>query len=486
MPEDSDQPSPTPVANDRLVALRTVVIGIVLMWVVLVAGWAVRRGLESRAAEERAENVREARLRLAGVGELQGVFNEVNTSVEPSVVKIDVIRPPSRLSEGEVPSANSGSGVIIFVDDSFDTPIGHIITNEHVVRNASQISVTLNDGRQLDAKPMETDPQSDLAVLEVQAVGLIAAEWGDSDLLQKGDWVLAFGSPFGFVGSMTAGVVSALNRTQGDRILSPLGMATFQDFIQVDAAINPGNSGGPLADVSGKIVGINTAIFTRTGEFSGIGFAIPSNQARRVYEDIRDEGRVVRGWLGIQGSALSAIRGASQRLGLEDDRGVLVSRVFRDTPAAAAGLLRGDVITAIDDRRVDDYQELIVVIGFSTPGDSIPLDIMRDGQEQRLTVAVAERPQGQLALDLQPLGDDLYGLRLEDQASAPPVVVAVEPGSPAGRAGVRAGDVIFAVGGRSVMQAFEARTLLSRIPPQVGVVVRVATGSRVYEVFLGD
>ncbi|MEM1010641.1 MAG: trypsin-like peptidase domain-containing protein [Planctomycetota bacterium] len=481
------QPPPPPGTNDRLIAIRTIVIGIVLMWVILVAGWAVRRGIESRAGEQRREEVREARLRLASVNELQGVFNEVNAVMEPAVVKIDVIRPPNSVVGSDTPASNSGSGVIVAVieDEGERLPIGHIITNEHVVRGHSDIAVTLSDGRRLDARVIGEDQQSDLAVVEVRAIGLVPADWGDSDLLQKGDWVLAFGSPFGFVGSMTAGVVSALNRTQGELILSPLGEPTFQDFIQVDAAINPGNSGGPLVDVAGRVVGINTAIFSRSGSFSGVGFAIPSNQAKRFYEDIRDRGRVVRGWLGIRGAALSEYDNAYRRLGLEDDRGVLVGRVFRGTPAAEADLRRGDVITEIDGRRVDDFSELILIVGFAEPGEAIDLTVVRDAAEEQVSVVIEERPRGSLDFNLEPMGGDLYGLRFEDRVNGPPMVVAVEPGSPANRAGIRAGDQIFAIGGRPVGSARQAMTALDGVPPQVGVIVRVASGNRVFAVFLG-
>ena len=299
-PPDELPPEPPPMtAGERLRTARMLVVGAVVMWVVLVAAWAGNRALETWASAERNRRAEAARARLADGAELSGVFNEVNAVVEPSVVKIDVLRPtpaPPRPVPGRpepLPPANSGSGVIVDVDDGagltggLRTPVGYVVTNEHVVRNASAIFVTLFDGRRITARVVGTDPPTDLAVLRVEATGLLPARWGDSDGLRKGDAVLAFGSPFGFVGSMTSGIVSALNRTSDDGVGAPPPAAAgsdaptpYRDFIQVDAAVNPGNSGGPLADVRGRIVGINTSIFTRTGDFSGIGFAIPSNQAR--------------------------------------------------------------------------------------------------------------------------------------------------------------------------------------------------------------
>jgi S1-C subfamily serine protease len=471
-------------AGEKLVALRTFVIGAVLMWLIAVAGWAATKGFESWSIGRVASDVETSKLRLASVAELQGVFNEVNAAVEPSVVKIDVLRPPNSSQNG--PETNSGSGVIVEVDTTGRSPVGYVVTNEHVIRGTSRVSVTLFDGRTVEATVIGDDSSTDLAVLRVPAVGLIAADWGDSDALRQGDWVLAFGSPFGFAGSMTAGIVSALNRTQSDVVLNPAGEFGYQDFIQVDAAINPGNSGGPLVDITGSIVGINTAIFTRTGDFSGIGFAIPSNQARRIFTDIRDTGRVVRGWVGVSGVSVRDLPGAADRLGLEDDRGVVINRVFRGTPAAEAGLLRGDVVVAIDDARIDDYPDLRNTASFATPGDVLTLAIIRDGESLDLPLTVGEAPAGQLTLPLEPLGVDLFGLELIDSNAGPPVVVSVERGSPASRAGIEPGDFVYSVNERPVMEAAAAERLLSMVPPTVGATVRIGDGSRVVQVLLRD
>jgi len=481
--EMKERPAPPP-AEVRLVTVRTFVIGIVAMWLILVAGWAARRGFELDAAADRRQEVREARLQLAGVEDLQNVFKAVNDAMEPSVVKIDVVRPEGTPQSRGRPTANSGSGVIVEVDDQARRPFGYVVTNEHVVRNADAVRVSLSDGRTLRARVVGDDPGTDLAILRVQAEGLIAAEWGDSDALRNGDWVLAFGSPFGFVGSMTAGIVSALNRTQSDVVLGPFNDQSYQDFIQVDAAINPGNSGGPLVDVAGRVVGINTAIFSRSGDFSGVGFAIPSNQAKRVYEDIRDRGRVVRGWVGVTGGPLSELPGVAERLGIDRDGGVLIARVFQDTPAAEAGLRRGDVVTRVDGEAVNDFQAFRNAAGFAKPGDTLELEVVRFGERLTIPLVVGERPAGQLNLDLQPLGIDLYGLELADRRGGPPVVTAVAPRSPADEAGIRPGHRVYAVNDRPVRTREEAVELMSIVPPVIGVEVRVATEAGVFRVLL--
>ena len=497
---DGLPPPPPQKTSDRLASIRAIVIGVVLMWVVLMLAWAGRKALDDRANAQREERASEARLRLAGVDELQGVFNTVNAAIEPAVVKIDVFRRtpaqdvpapgpggPGGTPGGVIPEANSGSGVVVEVDNDARRPFGFVVTNNHVVRNADSVLVTLSDGRTVDATPVGTDPDSDLAVLRVVADGLIAAEWGDSDALRKGDWVLAFGSPFGFVGSMTAGIVSALNRTQSDGIVSPFRGQAYQDFIQVDAAINPGNSGGPLVDIAGKLVGINTAIFTRTGDFSGIGFAIPSNQAKRIYEDIRDHGRAVRGWVGVGGRTVREVAGAVEKLGLPDDGGVLIENVFRDTPAAEAGLQRGDVIRTVDGEPVSDFIRFRNVAGLARPGDTLELGVFRNRDMIELKLVVGEQPAGQLALDLTPLADKPYGLALaEVDGGGPPVVSEVEADGVAFRAGLRPGDRVYAVGGRPVAAADEARALINVPPPQLGVEVRVMSGDRVFNVLLRE
>ncbi len=486
-----------PATSDRLRAIRTLIVGVVLMWLVLVGAWAANKALGVWAASQREQEVRTARLRLASVAELSSVFNTVNDAIEPAVVKIDVIRPPGQRGTYGVdtPEANSGSGVIVEIDESQHRPTGYIITNHHVVAGGRRITVTLADGRQLDARVLGTDPLSDLAVLSIQADHLIAAVWGDSDTLQKGDWVLAFGSPFGFVGSMTAGIVSALNRTQGDGIITRMNDEAYRNFIQVDAAVNPGNSGGPLVNVQGQIVGINSEIFTRTGDFSGIGFAIPSNQARRVFEDIRDRGRVTRGWLGVSVRSMatlppSALPVAQWEAGRD---GVLVTEVYRDTPASAAGLRRGDVITLIDGKPVDDQDGVRNQAAFARPGQTLTLEVWRAGESRDVSLVVGVQPEGVINFpgSLIPQSDARsFGMMLE---TPPPstgmtgaIVNGVRENSLAWEAGIRPGDRILEIDGEPVPNAVVAGDVLATRSPVLGVDLRIQSGERQFNLTLRE
>ena len=511
---------PAPTAEDRLRALRSVIVALVIMWVVLVAGWAITRAIDAWRDGQRLRAAQGARLQLASVAELSSVFTTVNESLEPSVVKIDVRRPapPSSGPGGgepqaaprqspfgmETPEANSGSGVIVEVDagENGGSEVGYVVTNHHVVVGAGDnIAVTLADGRRVPARTLGTDPQSDLAVLRIESRGLVPAEWGDSDTLRKGDWVLAFGSPFGFVGSMTAGVVSALNRTQTDGVTGPLQDAGYQHFIQVDAAINPGNSGGPLVDVSGRVIGINSAIFTRTGDFSGIGFAIPSNQARRVYEDIRTQGRVIRGWIGLDVASVKANPEVAEELGYDATSpdsagGVLVTEVWQDTPAAAAGLRRGDIITRIDGTPVDDSIGVRNKVAFTRPGTTLELDVFRGDEVVSVPLEVGVQPDGILNFrdGNQPLGAArtlaTYGLTLAEDGGgrrgrgAFAVIDEIAPGGIADRSGLRPGDRILAINGQPVASAGDASGILASLDPRRGIAMQVQTDDRTSTILL--
>ena len=417
--------------------------------------------------------------------DLGAVFSEVNTVVEPAVVKLDVVRAGDRAGPfgRPIPEANSGSGVIVETDA--EDGMGFVVTNNHVVANAARIDVTLADGRTVPGRLIGTDADSDLAVVAIRADSLIAAEWGDSDTLRKGDWVLAFGSPFNFVGSMTAGIVSALNRTQNDGIDTPLGQDAYQNFIQVDAAINPGNSGGPLANLRGEIIGINTAIFSRTGEFSGIGFSIPSNQARRVYNDIRQSGRFIRGWLGVGVSPVQELARQARELGYEGNAGVIVTQVYRDTPAAGSGLRRNDIILSADGAAIRDSQTLRNRTAFAELGSTVELEVFRDGQTIKLPVTVGPMPDDTMLLGLQPQFEPAaLGLRMSRVKDGPVQIVAVAPGSPAANAGLRPGDFLLEVEGQRVPTVEQANALLSQLDPALGIELTIMSGRRTYDVVI--
>ncbi len=270
-----------------------------------------------------------------------------------------------------------GSGVII-------SEQGYILTNHHVIAGADTIQVTLRDGRNAEAKLIGSDPDTDVAVLKIDLPRLPAITLGQSDKMRVGDVVLAIGNPFGFGQTVTMGIVSATGRSQ-------LGINTFENFIQTDAAINPGNSGGALVDAAGNLIGINTAIFSQTGSSVGIGFAIPTSLAREVMDQIVRHGRPLRGWLGFEAHALTPELREAFKLN-KDLEGVIVAGMVRNGPAHKAGLQPEDVILSIDDRKTRDARELLMAIAQHKPGETITLDILRAGKTMQLNAIAGERP----------------------------------------------------------------------------------------------
>jgi len=282
----------------------------------------------------------------------------------------DLIRPRQKVE------TSLGSGVIL-------SPDGYIITNNHVIRDADQIQVSLRDGRMTEARVIGIDPETDIAVLQIKLRELPVMPLGDSDALRVGDVVLAIGNPFGVGQTVTMGIVSGTGR-------SKLGINTFENFIQTDAAINPGNSGGALVNAHGALVGINTAIFSKSGGSQGIGFAIPTSLVRSVMQDIINFGRPQRGWLGVEAHAISPEQARALRLKTGD--GVIVVAVMRGGPAHQAGLQPGDVIQAIDDRQIREAHDALIAISRHKPGSRVRMKILRDGREMILEPVAIERP----------------------------------------------------------------------------------------------
>ena len=269
-----------------------------------------------------------------------------------------------------------GSGVILSTD-------GYILTNNHVVEGADEIEISLTDGRRTRATIIGTDPESDLAVLKIDLDQLPVIVLGNSDHIAVGDSVLAIGNPFGVGQTVTSGIVSALGRNQ-------LGINTFENFIQTDAAINPGNSGGALVDVNGHLLGINTAIYSRSGGSMGIGFAIPVTTAKMVLEGIVRDGRVTRGWIGVEPGELTPE--LAQAFGISGEVGVLMTGILQAGPAAQAGLQPGDVVTHIDHKPVRNVAELMSTVAALRPGQNYPIDLLRAGQEQQVQITPLARP----------------------------------------------------------------------------------------------
>ncbi len=332
----------------------------------------------------------------------------------------------------------AGSGFII-------SPDGYIMTNNHVVGEADEINVKLADGTRYLAKVVGTDPKSDVAVIKIDADhDLPYVKLGDSEKLKVGEWVLAIGNPFGLTSTVTVGVVSAKGR-------SHLGINDYEDFIQTDAAINPGNSGGPLINIRGEVVGMNTAIFSRSGGSMGIGFAIPVNMAKAVKEQLLKNGKVIRGWLGVIIQDIDD--DLAKSFDLKKAEGVLVAEVSPDSPAAKGGLKQGDVILRFNGEPVDDVGELRNRVALTAPGTVVRFDILRDGKKKVIKVRIGEQPDARVASSENHKLLGKIGLVVQDltpelaqqfgYAEGKGVLVAeVEPGSPAASVGIRPGQLI--------------------------------------------
>jgi serine protease Do len=352
---------------------------------------------------------------------------------------------PSRELPPERREQSLGSGVIVSVD-------GVIVTNHHVVAQAEKIRVALKDGRELEAKLVGSDPKSDLAVLRVDAKNLPALKLSDSSKNRIGEVVLAIGNPFGIGQTVTMGIISAVGRAN-------VGITDYEDFIQTDAAINPGNSGGALVNMNGELVGINTAIVSRSGGFQGVGFAIPSDMVAQVKDQILKHGKVVRGWLGVAIQDVTSELTAS--LNLQSSDGVLISDVTPNGPAAKAGIRRGDLIVSIDGKKMDDTGKLRNLIASAGKGAKVKVEIERDRKRLSLDVELGEQPAEKLELPagssngagagllagvaVESLDSDARGRLSVPERIEGVVVSSVAPMSPAFELGLRPGDVVVEV-----------------------------------------
>ncbi len=353
-----------------------------------------------------------------------------------------------------------GSGVIV-------DPAGYIVTNNHVVAQADEIKVLLSDKREFVGKVVGTDPKTDVAVVKINATGLPTIPWGDSTQLKVGEYVVAIGNPFGLNQTVTMGIISAVGRAN-------VGIADYEDFIQTDAAINPGNSGGALVNTRGELIGVNTAIFSRSGGYMGIGFAIPSNMAKLVMTSLLKEGKVVRGWLGVSIQEVNAE--LAKQFGLKETHGALVSDVLKETPAERAGLRRGDVITKYNGREVSNAGQLRNLVAETPLGQKVRVTVIRDKQEKELEVKIEEQPKdvsgGGGKPGEAPANETLSGVAVQDltpeladrlnlpRGAAGVVVTEVESGSTAEAAGVQAGDVIMEINRQSVKSTKDYRRII--------------------------
>ncbi len=349
-----------------------------------------------------------------------------------------------------------GSGFII-------NPNGHIITNNHVVEGATEVTVKLADGRELSAKVVGSDAKTDLALLKVEATGLPTIAIGDSSEIKVGESVMAIGNPFGLEQTVTTGIVSATGRV--------IGQGPYDDFVQTDASINPGNSGGPLINARGQAIGINAAIFSQSGGSVGIGFAIPSNQAKTVVTQLAETGHVSRSWLGVSIQRITPE--LAKGFALSDTKGALVATVTDDSPAMKAGIKAGDVITEYDGRKVASSEDLPKLVADTPAGREVPVTVVRDGKTLRLQakvtkldepdqkVAAEPGEKGKLGVAVEPVTQAIAKeLGLKNAAGV--VVRRVEDGSPAANAGIQPGDVILEVDRQPVKDVAGLKGLVAK------------------------
>ncbi|MBW2450914.1 MAG: Do family serine endopeptidase, partial [Deltaproteobacteria bacterium] len=407
----------------------------------------------------------------------QRAFIEVSTQVTPAVVNIraeritstrrlgplfedffgDLFRqPPTERREQSL-----GSGFLISSD-------GYILTNEHVISAAEQIKVRLPDRRVLAGEVIGVDPKTDVAVIKVEVeTPLPTVVLGDSDDLKVGQWALAIGNPFGLDSTLTVGVISATGRAN-------VGIEDYEDFIQTDASINPGNSGGPLLNIHGEVVGINTAIVA-SGQ--GIGFAIPINLASMIAEQLITDGKVTRGWLGVTIQPLDAE--LAESFGLERVTGALVTQVIKDTPAAQAGVQRGDVLLTFDGKPIRGVRELQLLVASSPIGQEVPIEILRDGSRLTLGVTIVARNDDPvLTLDRRGADEPVQswlGMTFEE-TEAGLAVTSVADGSPAALGGVQSEDLLLAINRRDVLSLDDLRKQVAQLPTQGNVLLFLRRG----------
>jgi len=432
--------------------------------------------------------------------ETSKAFSEIANSVSPVVANISTTKVVKR----ETPSffddpffnffgpshdfgspkkwkeQSLGSGVIVSSD-------GYIITNNHVIEQAEEIKVTLYDKKSFKGKIVGADPKTDIAVIKINAGNLPTAAWADSDKLQVGEFVLAIGNPFGLSHTVTMGIISAMGRAS-------VGITDYEDFIQTDAAINPGNSGGPLVNIKGEIIGINTAIFSKTGGYQGIGFSVPSNLVRSVMEDLIKYGKKTRGWLGVSIQRLTPE--LAEKFGIKDSDGALVGDVVKGSPAEKAGIIRGDIVLEYNGKKVKDADSLRNTVAQSKTGSQVNLKILRKGKEYNQTATIAEYPKepGEAKIESVPedarRGEALAGLEVveltkeiaqqlglnRDEKGV--VILKVETGSAADEAKLRKGDVIQEIDTKKVATINDFNKIASTIKPGATVLLFINRGGQ--------
>jgi serine protease Do len=379
-------------------------------------------------------------------------------------------------SPKERKTINLGSGVIV-------DPNGYILTSSHVIQGADEIKVTLMDKREFKGEIVGIDPMTDIAVIKINADHLSTIKWGDSDKLRVGETVLAIGSPYGLTGTVTMGIVSAVGRAD-------VGIADYEDFIQTDAAINPGNSGGALVNVRGELIGINTAIFSTSGGYQGIGFAVPSNMAKAVMDSLIKKGKVIRGWLGVTVQPLTPE--LAKQFNLKEEKGALVGDIIEGGPAEKAGVLRGDVIIEYEGKKIDEPYQLRNMVANTEPGKEVEMKIIRENKTERKRVTIGELPAEMLKSSKGEYNNLLRGVTVQDltpelinRLNLPKklkgvVVSNVSEDSPAAMV-LMQGDVIQEINRQKIASLKDYENIVSKVKPEEDLLILVSrSGSSIY------
>lgn len=416
------------------------------------------------------------RVRIDEPADLSSDSGNARPSLPPSL-KGTPFEKFFRQHGGQLPGRQPDQIVTGLGSGFFISPDGYAVTNNHVVDHAMSVKVTTDDGKQYDAKVIGTDPKTDLALIKVDGKSDFAYVKFEGGAARVGDWVLAVGNPFGLGGTVTAGIISAEGRDIG---------SGDYDYLQIDAPINKGNSGGPTFDMSGNVIGVNTAIYSPSGGSVGIGFDIPAQTAQSVIAELRDKGMVTRGWLGVQIQPVTS--GIAESLGLKSTNGALVDEAQPDSPAAKAGVQSGDVITAVNGAPIVDSRDLARQIGALAPGSDIKLDVLRKGEARTLTVALGTTPDQKQASVTEEAPGKLQGIPRLGVSVAPAsrvagagkkgvVVTGVESGSPAAEQGLETGDVILDIGGKVISNAADIHKALAeaKADGKHDVLIRVKT-----------
>jgi serine protease Do len=488
-----------------VVSLGIIVAGGVVVPILMnVISTSAQPGSSPAASAAETPKVEEAPPAAADVDRLSEAFRVAAKRVMPAVVSVStsqtVTAPASPFGDmpddflrrffGAEPNGGSsgggaprkfqrqglGSGVIVDAQ-------GHILTNNHVVDSADEITVHLSDGREFKAKVIGRDPPTDVAVIQIKGDNLPVAQLGDSDKMQVGDWVIAVGAPFNLDETVTAGIISATGRHD-------VGISEYESFLQTDAAINPGNSGGPLVNMRGQVIGINTAIASRTGGYMGIGFAVPVDLAKEVMKRIIETGHVVRGWLGVNIQALTAEMAESMKL--KSDQGALVSQVFEGSPAGKAGVKTGDVIVSFAGKDVKGPADLQNAVAWIAPGTKVDMVVIHDGARKPLKVTIEKRTEQVIEeaaatpgapATLKELGIDVSNVTADSaqrygyKPGQGVLITGIDAGGLGAMAGFRVGMLIIKVGDQKITTVAELKEAMTKIDMAKGVLMLVRSGN---------